>query len=294
HRYPRPTLQSTPRDVDRKIKGQDGFASPFLYDFFIRYNMPVYPGAPWETPLTSVGESRQSMLTVCRLVEVPPLLKLPPNGHLGSVPLMPLSEQYCGLPEIRGGIVSEATGYNRDVELNCNQAAGCCPMLIIFGGLPGVGKTAIATELARLTGALHLRIDSIEQAIRASGLGNHPLDDAGYRVAYAVAEDNLRIGRTVIADSVNPLQLTREAWVAVANRVRVRAMEIEVKCSDAGEHRRRVETRTSDIAGLELPTWKEVVGREYHPWDREHLVIDTAGQTVEQSVAAIREALAKR
>src|ERR1017187_6875785 len=38
-------------DVDRKIRGQDGFAAPFLYDSFIRYNMPVYPGAPRDTPL---------------------------------------------------------------------------------------------------------------------------------------------------------------------------------------------------------------------------------------------------
>ena len=168
------------------------------------------------------------------------------------------------------------------------------PMLIIFGGLPGVGKTAIAAELARLIGALHLRIDSIEQAIRASGVASQPLNDVGYRVAYAVAEDNLRIGRTVIADSVNPLRLTREAWVSVANRVRVRAIEIEVKCSDVNEHRRRVERRTADIPGLELPTWEEVVGREYDPWDGEHLVIDTAGRTVGQNVDAIRQVLPER
>jgi predicted kinase len=167
-------------------------------------------------------------------------------------------------------------------------------MLIIFGGLPGVGKTAIAGELARLIGAVYLRIDSIEQAIRASGAVSQPLDDAGYRVAYAVAEDNLQIGRTVIADSVNPIHLTREAWVEVADRVQVRAIEIEVKCSDVNEHRHRVETRTTDIPGLKLPTWEEVVDREYHAWDREHLVIDTAGRTVEQNVDAIREVLTGR
>jgi predicted kinase len=164
-------------------------------------------------------------------------------------------------------------------------------MLIILGGLPGVGKTAIAAELARVIGAVHVRVDSIEQAIRASGVVSQPLDDAGYRVAYAVAEDNLRHGRTVIADSVNPLHLTREAWAGVAKRARVRAIEIEVRCSDISEHRRRVETRTSDIPGLKLPAWEEVVGREYHPWDREHLVIDTAGRTVKQNIDAIREVL---
>jgi predicted kinase len=169
-------------------------------------------------------------------------------------------------------------------------------MLIIFGGLPGVGKTALAAELARVIGAVHLRVDSIEQAIRASGLvsASQSLDDAGYRVAYAVAEDNLRIGRTVIADSVNPRPLTREAWAEVAKRARVGAVEIEVQCSDVNEHRRRVETRTTDIPGLKLPTWEEVVGREYHPWDREHLAIDTAGRTVERNVDAIREVLPER
>jgi hypothetical protein len=52
-----------------------------------------------------------------------------------------------------------------------------------------------------------------------------------------------------------------------------------------------VETRIADIPGLKLPTWEEVVSREYHPWDREHLVIDTAGRTMEQNVDVLREVL---
>jgi predicted kinase len=95
----------------------------------------------------------------------------------------------------------------------------------------------------------------------------------------------------VIADSVNPLRVTREAWAAVANRVGVRAVEIEVECSDIEEHRRRVETRISDIPGFEVPTWEDVAGREYHVWDGERLVIDTAGGTVAQNVEAIRRVL---
>ena len=42
-------------------------------------------------------------------------------------------------------------------------------MLIIVGGLPGIGKTTIARELASQLGAIYVRIDSIEQAIRDSG-----------------------------------------------------------------------------------------------------------------------------
>jgi predicted kinase len=101
----------------------------------------------------------------------------------------------------------------------------------------------IAKELARQLDAVYLRIDSIEQAIRDSGVIEKDLYDAGYRVGYAVAEDNLRVGRKVVADSVNPLAVTREAWLAVAHRAQVTALEIEVKCSDPEEDRRRVISR---------------------------------------------------
>ena len=160
-------------------------------------------------------------------------------------------------------------------------------MLIILGGLPGTGKTTIARELARQLGALYLRIDSIEQAIRDFRAVSKPVDDAGYCIAYVVAEDNLRLGRTVVADSVNPVEVTRDAWTAVAKRVPVRAVEIEVICSDLNEHRRRVEARTTEISGLRVPTWEAVISREYHAWNREHFVIDTATRTVEQSVEMI-------
>jgi predicted kinase len=147
--------------------------------------------------------------------------------------------------------------------------------------------------LARQIGGVHLRIDSIEQAIRGRAGMSHPIDDVGYRVAYAIAEDNLRIGRTVVADSVNSLRLTRDAWLDVAKRAGTAAVEIEIKCSAPDEHRRRVETRASDIPGLTMPTWADVVAREYHAWDREHLVIESASRTIDENVSAIRAALSE-
>jgi len=157
-------------------------------------------------------------------------------------------------------------------------------MLIIFSGLPGVGKTTIARELARTIGAVHLRIDSIEQALRTAG---YQVQGEGYEIAYAVAADNLRAGLTVIADCVNPWALTRAAWRSVAQRAGVAAIDVEILCSDTAEHRRRVESRQPDIPGQTRPTWKDVVERDYHAWDRDRLEVDTAASDVAATVHTI-------
>lgn len=164
-------------------------------------------------------------------------------------------------------------------------------MLIVFGGLPATGKSTLSLTLARELHAVHVRIDTIEAALQTAMPKGQSMDDWGYRVAYVIAEDNLRLGRTVIADSVNPIALTREAWLDVARRAGARAVEVEILCSNRTEHRRRVETRVGDIAGHKLPDWNDVAARHYEAWTGPHIVIDTAGNSVAQSVAALREVL---
>jgi predicted kinase len=160
-------------------------------------------------------------------------------------------------------------------------------VLIVLSGLPGVGKTTLARELATATAAIHLRIDSIEHALRGAGW---KVEGEGYSVAHAIAEDNLRLGQCVVADCVNPWPLTRSEWQAVADRAGVRAINVEVVCSDVEEHRRRVESRSADIPGHTLPTWSEVIERDYRPWDVERLVVDTARLDVQESLRKILSA----
>lgn len=158
-------------------------------------------------------------------------------------------------------------------------------MLIIFSGLPGVGKTTLARLLSKQIDAVYVRVDTIEHELKQGGM--REINELGYRVAYAVAAENLRLGRWVIADTVNPLEITRQAWRQVALRTSSDFLEIEVICSDPVEHRRRVESRQSDIPGFDLPTWEDVVNRDYQPRTSEVLALDLCQISSEDGVAAI-------
>ncbi|WP_018755537.1 AAA family ATPase [Paenibacillus terrigena] len=164
-------------------------------------------------------------------------------------------------------------------------------MLYIFSGLPGTGKSTLSSALARELQAAYLRVDVVEQAMRDAGTWVD--GPAGYIVCYAIASQNLQLGLDVIADTVNPIQVTRQAWRNVAESIETPFVEIEVVCSDDREHRHRIETRVADIPGLDLPTWEKVMNRQYDAWDRDHIVIDTAHQTVADSLTTLCEQLGR-
>ena len=163
-------------------------------------------------------------------------------------------------------------------------------MLVVFGGLPGTGKTTISRSVAVRRDATYLRIDVIEQAIRTSGALKE-VGPVGYVVANALAAASLANGQTVIADCVNPVRESREGWQATAIRVGKPLIEVEVVCSDLVEHRRRVEQRASKIDGLILPTWQDVLDRDYAPWPEPHLIIDTARLSPAEAIAIVERVM---
>ena len=83
----------------------------------------------------------------------------------------------------------------------------------------GQGPRRFRRLLARRLAAVYVRIDTIEQPVMAAS--SNDIADTGYRVAHGVARDNLLLGRDVVADCVNPLNVTRDAW-RWASRIRVR------------------------------------------------------------------------
>lgn len=75
------------------------------------------------------------------------------------------------------------------------------PILVVFGGLRGTGKTAVAQALAaKLALPAYRRYRVGYKILR----GVSEIGVAGCTVANALAEANLRLGISVVATSVNP------------------------------------------------------------------------------------------
>lgn len=161
--------------------------------------------------------------------------------------------------------------------------------LVVFAGLPGTGKTSLARRLAEVLTATFLRVDTIEAAI-ATVLQPFSHNPVGYVAAEWVAEEQLRSGRGVVIDAVNDVEIARQGWIGLAERTGARLTFVEVVCSDAAEHRRRLEARTPDWPGQGDPTWYDVVTRDWQPFSGPRVLIDNLGDP-EQHVTAIVAAL---
>ncbi len=161
------------------------------------------------------------------------------------------------------------------------------PTLYIFSGLPAVGKTTLAKKLSNSIKAAYLRIDTIEQGMR--DLCHFKVEEEGYRLAYQLAKDNLTVGNNVVADSCNPTQLTRREWQGVAIKANAYFLNIEIVCSDKEIHKKRVMSRNTDIVHLILPSWRDIIKREYEQWNEEHIIIDTAKKTAAQCFSELKK-----
>jgi predicted kinase len=164
------------------------------------------------------------------------------------------------------------------------------PILYIFSGLPGVGKSTLASALAKHVGSTYLRVDAIEQGLKH--IYKADIYDEGYQLAFKIAKDNLKQGLSVIGDSCNSVTESRTAWQQVAVDLNIQFVNVEVICSDKTEHQHRVESRQSSISDLRLPTWEQVQDREYQIWDCAVIRVDTAGEKIQQSIDKLLRLLA--
>lgn len=163
-------------------------------------------------------------------------------------------------------------------------------MLIVMAGLPGMGKSTIAAELASGRRCALLSVDPIEAAMWRAGVERtQPTGLAAYVVAEELAREQLLVGNDVLVDAVNDVDEARGQWKALASSLSTPLAFIEVFCSDPATHRRRLQDRRRGIAGFPEPTWESVLARREHlqRWSDMRLRLDSLRPLHETAADAI-------
>jgi predicted kinase len=128
------------------------------------------------------------------------------------------------------------------------------PLLVVFAGAPGVGKSTLARALARELRAAYLDKDTIKTAAVELGRAlkvENAMQFAGalsYTLLIPLARDNLTVGTHVIIDSPAGYRTFQDAIEQLVRSVKVNFKLIECITTDEALLRERIERR-----GLELP-----------------------------------------
>ena len=129
------------------------------------------------------------------------------------------------------------------------------PTLVIFSGLPGTGKSTLADRLARELCWPLLRIDDVA--------GNVP-PDADYRfwdekvlVLLTIAEEQLKLGVSVIADSVF-MGADRLHAQEIAQKNAAIFRPVYCFVSDEAIWEKRVNERVDTPGNHEVATWERI------------------------------------
>lgn len=165
--------------------------------------------------------------------------------------------------------------------------------LIVFSGLPGAGKSALAEAVGQKLGIPVFAKDWLEATLLRAELApanpEKPLGSAGYQLLTMLAERQLRLGQSVILDSVASTQSIRSTWRALARQFGADWRVIEVLCSDKVLHRARLATRQRQIPCWHELEWAEVehVKSYFAAWAEPHLSLDTLASFDQNLVQAL-------
>lgn len=158
-------------------------------------------------------------------------------------------------------------------------------------GLPGAGKTWLAAELRRRTGAVVLESDDLRALL--FGKPTYSVDESRrlFAAIHAAIEHILRHGASVILDATNLAEGEREPLYRIAEATGARLVVVRVVAPRWLSHRRlarrtlRIESSRSEAGVLVY----ERMRRRFEPIGRPHFRVDTSRDTAAVIDTIVRE-----
>ena len=157
------------------------------------------------------------------------------------------------------------------------------PLLIVFAGLPGTGKSSLARAVARELGAIYLDKDTIKDGIIAVARemkieqGVELAGPSSYELLVLLARDNLSLGLSAVLDSPAGYRQFREKVSELAKTHKTNLKLIECICTDESELRQRVEGRGRELPPYRARDWADYQSNRarFEGLTERRLVVDT-------------------
>ena len=163
--------------------------------------------------------------------------------------------------------------------------------LVLVGGLPGAGKSTLATGLAAETGWALLRSDEVRRELRPPG-GSAAADAYTSGAVAAVYHELVRRARPILEGGESAI--LDASWIDSARRAeaarlatdtRSELLELCCTCDDAvATARMETRSRRGDDVSEATPQVRAAMTERMDPW-ASATVVDTSGHTVAESVS---------
>ncbi|WP_246391747.1 AAA family ATPase [Halosimplex pelagicum] len=149
------------------------------------------------------------------------------------------------------------------------------PRLVVQCGLPGVGKSTVAGEIADRLDGERIRSDAVRRDVVEDPTYSRAERDRVYGAMLERAREALADGDSVVLDATFERRAHRDRAAALADEVGADLTLVRVVCDDEVA-RRRIREREDDPSEADVSVYENARDR-FEPFERDHVTVDNSG-----------------